>query len=51
MQSVPQSLREGGYGLGASKYEVVTKIVVPAALSGIVASFILAMATSDWQRR
>ncbi len=44
MQSVPQSLREGGYGLGASKYEVVTKIVVPAALSGIVASFILAMA-------
>lgn len=44
MQSVPRSLREAGYGLGASKFEVVTRVVVPAALSGIVASFILAMA-------
>ena len=44
MQAVPRSLREAGYGLGASKFEVVTKVVVPAALSGIVASFILAMA-------
>lgn len=44
MQAVPRSLREAGYGLGASKFEVVTRVVVPAALSGIVASFILAMA-------
>lgn len=44
MQAVPRSLREAGYGLGASKFEVVIKVVVPAALSGIVASFILAMA-------
>lgn len=42
MQAVPRSLREAGYGLGASRYEVVTRIVVPAALSGIVAAFILA---------
>ena len=43
MQAVPRNLREAAYGLGASKFEVVTKVVVPAALSGIVASFILAM--------
>jgi phosphate transport system permease protein len=43
MQAVPRSLREAAYGLGATRYEVVTKVVVPAALSGIVASFILAM--------
>jgi phosphate transport system permease protein len=43
MNSVPRSLREGGYALGATKLEVSTKIVVPAAVSGIVASFILAM--------
>lgn len=43
MQAVPRSLREAGYGLGASRFEVVTRVVVPAALSGIVASFILAM--------
>ena len=43
MQAVPRSLREAAYGLGATQFEVVTKVVVPAALSGIVASFILAM--------
>ena len=43
MQSVPRSLREGAYALGATKVEVATKVVVPAALSGIVAAFILAM--------
>jgi phosphate transport system permease protein len=43
MQAVPRSLREAAYGLGASRFEVVTRVVVPAALSGIVASFILAM--------
>ena len=43
MQSVPRSLREGAYALGATKLEVATKVVVPAALSGIVAAFILAM--------
>jgi phosphate transport system permease protein len=43
MRAVPQSLREGGYALGATKLEVAWQIVVPAAFSGIVASFILAM--------
>jgi phosphate transport system permease protein len=40
---VPQRLREGSYALGATKMEVSTKVVVPAALSGIAASFILAI--------
>jgi len=44
MQAVPRSLREAGYGLGASKLELINRVVVPAALSGIIASFILAMA-------
>jgi phosphate transport system permease protein len=43
MRAVPRSLREGGYALGATKLEVSTRIVVPAAISGIIASFILAM--------
>lgn len=43
MQAVPRAIREAAYGLGASRFEVVLKVVVPAALSGIVASFILAM--------
>jgi phosphate transport system permease protein len=43
MASVPRALREGGYALGATRFEVATAIVVPAALSGIVAAFILAI--------
>ena len=43
MRAVPRSLREGAYALGATKLEVATRVVIPAALSGIVASFILAM--------
>ncbi len=43
LTAVPRSLREGAYGLGATKMEVSLKIVTPAALSGIVASFILAI--------
>jgi phosphate transport system permease protein len=42
MVSVPRSLRDGAYALGASKLQVSLRIVVPAALSGIIASFILA---------
>lgn len=41
LRAVPQSLREASYGLGATRLETVTRVVVPAALSGIVASFIL----------
>ena len=43
MLSVPRSLREAGYALGATRLEVALRVVVPAALSGIVAAFILAM--------
>ncbi|TRO51805.1 phosphate ABC transporter permease subunit PstC [Candidatus Bathyarchaeota archaeon] len=43
MMAVPQSFREGAYALGARKHEVALGIVVPSALSGIVASFILAI--------
>jgi phosphate transport system permease protein len=41
--SVPQSLRDGAYALGATKRETITAVVIPAALSGIVASVILAI--------
>ena len=43
MISVPRSLRQAAYALGATKLETSLKVVVPAALSGIVASFILAI--------
>jgi phosphate transport system permease protein len=43
LRAVPQSLREAGYGLGAKKRSVVGKVILPAAASGIVASFILAI--------
>ena len=43
MRAVPNSLREGAYALGATKFEVATKVVAPAALSGIVGAFILAL--------
>lgn len=41
-RAVPQTLREGGYALGATKHEVTLKVVLPAAASGVIASFILA---------
>ncbi len=43
MRAAPRALREGGYALGATKLEVATRIVFPAAISGIIASSILAM--------
>ena len=43
LRAVPGALREASYGLGATRLETVTKVVVPAALSGIVASLILGM--------
>lgn len=42
MRSVPRSLRNGAYALGATKMQVTVKVVVPAAISGIVASIVLA---------
>ena len=41
MLAVPRSLREGAYALGATRMEVALRVVVPAALSGIIAAFIL----------
>jgi phosphate transport system permease protein len=43
MYAVPQDLRDGGYALGATRRHVATRIVVPAATSGIIASFVLAI--------
>ncbi|MEQ8849676.1 phosphate ABC transporter permease subunit PstC [Botrimarina sp.] len=43
LRSVPRDLRSAAYALGATKYDVTAKVVVPAALSGIVASFLLAI--------
>jgi len=43
LRAVPRSLREAAYALGATKMEVITQVVVPAALSGIVAACLLAV--------
>jgi phosphate transport system permease protein len=43
MSAVPRVIREGAYALGATRLEVAIKIVVPGALSGIIASFVLAI--------
>ena len=40
---MPRDLRDGAYALGSTKLQVATRIVVPAAVSGIVASFVLAI--------
>jgi phosphate transport system permease protein len=41
MSSVPNSMREGALALGATRFEVAVKVILPAALSGIIASFVL----------
>ncbi|MFP8891678.1 phosphate ABC transporter permease subunit PstC [Natrialbaceae archaeon A-CW2] len=43
MSAVPDDLRNAAYGLGATKFEVSTSVVVPSAFSGIIASYILAL--------
>ena len=44
MRAVPNALREGAYALGSNRFQVATRVVGPAALSGIVASGLLALA-------
>ncbi|MEX0663417.1 MAG: phosphate ABC transporter permease subunit PstC [Acidimicrobiia bacterium] len=44
MRAVPNSLREASYGMGARRLSTVTRVVMPAAISGIVAALILATA-------
>ena len=41
MASVPNKMREGAFGLGSTKFEVATKVVLPAAASGVIASIVL----------
>ncbi|MEN8143637.1 MAG: phosphate ABC transporter permease subunit PstC [Gemmatimonadota bacterium] len=41
--AVPRALREAAYGLGATPFEVTTRVVIPSAFSGIAAAFILAI--------
>lgn len=43
INAVPQSLRDGSYAMGATKSETIKKVVLPAALPGIVSAFILAI--------
>ncbi|UUX52142.1 phosphate ABC transporter permease subunit PstC [Nisaea acidiphila] len=43
INSVPQSLRDGSYGLGATKSETIRNVIIPAALPGIVGAFLLAI--------
>ncbi len=43
MHAVPDTLRAGAYALGATKFETATKVVVPGALSGIAAAFVISI--------
>jgi len=43
LRAVPRGLREAGYAIGSTKFDVCVRIVLPAALSGILASFLLAV--------
>lgn len=43
LQAVPRALREASYGLGATRQETTVKVVLPAALSGIIAAFIVSV--------
>jgi phosphate transport system permease protein len=43
MRAVPQALRDGSLALGATKFETATRVVLPAAISGIAAAFVLAI--------
>ncbi len=44
LRAVPRSLRDAAYGLGGTRFDVSTKVVLPAALSGIVSAFLLSIA-------
>jgi phosphate transport system permease protein len=43
IHAVPQAMRDGSYGLGATNYETVRRVIIPAALPGIVGGFMLAI--------
>jgi phosphate transport system permease protein len=46
LRAVPRSLREAAYGVGGTKFDVSVRVVVPAALSGIISALLLAIARS-----
>lgn len=43
MMAIPNSIRQGAYALGSTKFEVATKVMVPSAISGIASAFVLAI--------
>ena len=43
LRAVPDSLRQGALALGATRFETISRVIIPAALSGITASFVLAV--------
>jgi len=43
MRAVPMSMREGSYAMGATRFQTAIRVVTPAAISGIVAAYILAI--------
>jgi phosphate transport system permease protein len=43
LNAVPESIRQGAYAMGSTRFEVASRVMVPSALSGILSSFILAM--------
>ncbi|MCS7100483.1 MAG: phosphate ABC transporter permease subunit PstC [Burkholderiaceae bacterium] len=43
MRAVPMSMREGSYAMGATRFQTAVRVVTPAALSGIIAAYILAI--------
>ena len=47
LQAVPRALRDGAYGLGSTRFDVSVKVVLPAALSGIISAFLLAFARAS----
>ncbi|MDA8746540.1 phosphate ABC transporter permease subunit PstC, partial [Rubripirellula amarantea] len=44
LQAVPRSLRDGVYGMGGTRFDATVKVIIPAALSGIISAFLLAIA-------
>ncbi len=43
MRAVPMSMREGSYAMGATRFQTAMRVVTPAAISGIIAAYILAI--------
>lgn len=41
MRAVPMSLREGAYGMGSTRFQTAIRVVIPAALSGVLSAYIL----------